>query len=239
MKRNVTMEEISDGNFYTANDMVKADCRDCEGCSACCRNMGDSLQLDPYDIWQLGTGLGKSFEEILQTGWIELGVTDGMILPHLRTDQEPGDGDVDVKGACPFLDEKGRCSVHAFRPGICRLFPLGRYYEEDGNGFKYFLQIHECQKTDRSKIKVKKWLGIPELKRYEAYIVSWHNLLKTCEKATGELSDEQQKILQMVMLRTFYQTPYPGEKTEDLEQPEQFYKAYEERREMIRDKLGL
>ncbi len=61
----------------------------------------------------------------------------------------------------------------------------------------------------------------------------WHNLLKTCEKATGELSDEQQKILQMVMLRTFYQTPYPGEKTEDLEQPEQFYKAYEERREMI------
>ncbi len=52
MKRNVTMAEISDGNLYIANDMVKADCRDCEGCSACCRNMGNSLQLDPYDIWQ-------------------------------------------------------------------------------------------------------------------------------------------------------------------------------------------
>ena len=72
MKRNVTMAEISDGNLYTANDMVKADCRDCEGCSACCRNMGNSLQLDPYDIWQLSTGLGKNLEEMLQSGWIEL-----------------------------------------------------------------------------------------------------------------------------------------------------------------------
>lgn len=243
MKRNVTMAEISDGNLYTANDMVKAGCRDCEGCSACCRNMGNSLQLDPYDIWQLSTGLGKNFEEMLQSGWIELGVTDGMILPYLKTNQDAGAGDADVdaepKGSCPFLNQEGRCKVHAFRPGICRLFPLGRYYEEDGNGFRYFLQIHECQKTDRTKIKVKKWLGIPELKHYEAYIVSWHHLLKTCEESTGELSEEEQKILQMVMLRTFYQTPYPGKNKEDLEQPEQFYEAYEERRQMIREKLGL
>ena len=28
MKRNVTLEEISDGNLYEANDMVKADCQD-------------------------------------------------------------------------------------------------------------------------------------------------------------------------------------------------------------------
>ena len=166
-----------------------------------------------------------------------------MILPYLKTNQDAGAGDADVdaepKGACPFLNQEGRCKVHAFRPGICRLFPLGRYYEEDGNGFRYFLQIHECQKTDRTKIKVKKWLGIPELKHYEAYIVSWHHLLKTCEESTGELSEEEQKILQMVMLRTFYQTPYPGKNKEDLEQPEQFYEAYEERRQMIREKLGL
>lgn len=30
MKRNVTLEEISDGNLYEANDMVKADCQDCK-----------------------------------------------------------------------------------------------------------------------------------------------------------------------------------------------------------------
>ena len=34
MKRNVSLEEISDGKLYTSNDMVKADCGDCAGCSS-------------------------------------------------------------------------------------------------------------------------------------------------------------------------------------------------------------
>lgn len=32
MRREVTLEEISDGRLYDANDMVKADCQDCKGC---------------------------------------------------------------------------------------------------------------------------------------------------------------------------------------------------------------
>lgn len=40
MKRQVTMEEISDGKLYTSNDLVKADCGDCEGCHACCTGDG-------------------------------------------------------------------------------------------------------------------------------------------------------------------------------------------------------
>lgn len=43
-------------------------------------------------------------------------------------------------------------------PGICRLFPLGRIYEE--NGFKYFIQVHECKKQERGKVKIKKWLEL-------------------------------------------------------------------------------
>ena len=32
MRREVTLEEISDGNLYEANDMVKAkNCQDCQG----------------------------------------------------------------------------------------------------------------------------------------------------------------------------------------------------------------
>ena len=34
----------------------------------------------------------------------------------------------------PFLDENGRCSIYAFRPGFCRLFPLGRYYVDEAVG---------------------------------------------------------------------------------------------------------
>ena len=34
MRRNVDLNEISDGKLYTSNDMVKADCYECQGCSA-------------------------------------------------------------------------------------------------------------------------------------------------------------------------------------------------------------
>ena len=73
MKRNVSLEEISDGRLYTSNDMVKADCGDCEGCSACCHGMGESIILDPLDIYRLTTNLEMSFEALLNQ-YIELNV---------------------------------------------------------------------------------------------------------------------------------------------------------------------
>ena len=153
MRREQTLEEISDGKLYDSNDMVKADCHDCEGCCDCCQGMGDSVILDPFDVHRLSIGLKKPVEQLLQE-YLELGVTDGNILPHLRMAGE--------KEQCVFLNSQGRCSIHAIRPGFCRLFPLGRFYEN--NGFKYILQIHECPKTNRSKIKVKKWIDTPDLK---------------------------------------------------------------------------
>ena len=52
MRREQTLEEISDGKLYDSNDMVKADCHDCEGCCDCCQGMGDSVLLDPYDVYR-------------------------------------------------------------------------------------------------------------------------------------------------------------------------------------------
>ena len=64
MKRQVTMEEISDGKLYTSNDLVKADCGDCEGCHACCTGMGSSIVLDPLDIVRISRGTGAAFETL-------------------------------------------------------------------------------------------------------------------------------------------------------------------------------
>ena len=50
MRREVSLEEISDGRLYELNDMVKADCQDCAGCHDCCEGMGDSVVLDPMDV---------------------------------------------------------------------------------------------------------------------------------------------------------------------------------------------
>ena len=201
MKRNVDINEISDGRLYSSGDMVKADCHDCEGCSECCRGMGSSIILDPMDIWRIQKGIGKGFQALLEEGKIELNMADGMILPDLKMDTE--------REACPFLDSRGRCSIHASRPGLCRLFPLGRYYEE--NGFKYFIQIHECRKQDRGKIKIKKWLGIPNLKAYENYIMEWHAFLNQCENALETLSEADftrphtWRLMRMDFMKSFLQ----------------------------------
>ena len=180
MLRNVSLEEISDGRLYGLNDMAKLGCNDCVGCSSCCRGMGNTIVLDPYDVWRLTGGLGVSLQQLL-AGHLELNVVDGIILPNLKL---AGDSE-----QCTFLNDAGRCSIHPYRPGICRLFPLGRYYEEDG--FHYILQIHECEKPNRSKVKIRKWMDTPDMERYDAYIADWHAFLKQLRIRIGaELDGE-------------------------------------------------
>ncbi len=215
MKRQVTMEEISDGKLYTANDMVKADCNDCKNCSACCRGMGSSIVLDPLDVHRLCTGLGQNFEQLMADK-LELQVVDGIVLPNLKMTGE--------QEQCAFLNEEGRCSIHELRPGICRLFPLGRFYEN--GGFQYFLQVHECKNQNRTKIKVKKWIDTPQLEKYEKYITDWHYFLKESEEKAEEDENERKRI-SMEILKQFYLLPF--DKNID------FYEQFDKRRKQIFD----
>lgn len=201
MLREIDLSEVSDGKLYTSNDMAKTDCQGCDGCSSCCRGMGTSIILDPYDIFCLTSGLGKSFEQILSES-LELNVVDGIILPNLKM---TGKDD-----CCVFLNASGRCSIHSIRPGFCRLFPLGRVYEDDT--FHYFLQIHECPKPSKTKIKIKKWLGIENIRQYESFVADWHFYLKKRQETAMNCdSPETVKKLSMEILRRFYLQPYHPE----------------------------
>lgn len=219
MKRNINMNEISDGKLYGLNDLVKAECNDCKGCSDCCRGMGNSIILDPYDIYRLTVGLNVTFEQLLG-GYAELNVVDGIILPNLRMS---GNDE-----RCMFLNEAGRCSIHSIRPGICRLFPLGRIYE---NGtFQYFLQVKECSNKNRTKVKVKKWIDTPDISEYEIYIADWHNLLMELEQRIEEHSEDSfVKQVSMAVLNTFYIRSYDS-KTSFYPQ---FYDRLEELKKVI------
>ena len=108
------------------------------------------------------------------------------------------------------------------RPGFCRLFPLGRLYEN--GSFSYILQTKECKIENRGKIKVKKWLGIGDLKNYEAYIVKWHYFLEDIEKKIDRgANKELAGVLDMKILQDFYLTPYAFD--------EDFYAQFYERLE--------
>ncbi|MBP3489167.1 MAG: YkgJ family cysteine cluster protein [Roseburia sp.] len=195
------LQEISDGKIYSVNDMVRAACKDCEGCHACCEKMGDSIVLDPLDVYRLTEATGKDFQALL-ADTIELHVTDGMILPSLKMAGETE--------RCVFLDEAGRCSIHALRPGLCRVFPLGRIYEE--RQIKYFLQKDACQKPGRSKVKVGKWLDMTEPKAYERFLLAWHGFRRSVQaQLTDAWNEQTAKTANMLILNLFYGTPYDKE----------------------------
>ncbi|MCD8347731.1 MAG: YkgJ family cysteine cluster protein [Lachnospiraceae bacterium] len=236
MKRQVSLEEISDGRLYGRHDMVRAGCGGCRGCSACCHGMGKSAILDPLDVSRLTQGTGLPVDVLLGEK-LELNVVDGIILPNLAMTGE--------EEACGFLNEDGRCSIHPFRPGVCRLFPLGRYYvkkddwtekhssslnpsgedtKETGSAmdFRYFLQVNECPAPNKTKVRVEKWLDQPQLSRYEAYILAWHNFLERAEVLVAEETDETVvKNINLYLLKQFFIKPYEPE--------EDFYAQFEAR----------
>ena len=206
--------------YYGIKDMVRADCRDCMGCFSCCEGMGDSILLDPLDIYRLTHGLNRSFSDLLSDG-VGLHVEAGLILPHMQMQAE--------RDHCTYLNEEGRCRIHSFRPGLCRTFPLGRNYEE--GKLSYFLLEEECKKQDRTKIKVEKWLQEENLREYETFLIRWHYLLKELREQTAallaETGEEEQRRLKeksLLLLRIFYEEPY----AKDID----FYSQFEERYKM-------
>ena len=221
-----------DGILYSRDDQVKIACNDCKGCQHCCENMDDTIVLDPFDVWQLTHRLTVSGGEkvtfellISEDGPLALGNYDGMILPHIKmvaTDRE------DV-GACPFLSE-GRCSIHFCRPGICRLYPLGRIFIEKNEKAEigYIILDKElgCNIQDTYHIKVSDWLEIAD-ERYDDFLVKWHQLKKAMisqiESGKFDVDSKEYMQMQTEILRVFFFTPYGND----------FFKEFDERFERL------
>lgn len=84
----------------------------CRACNRCCRNY--RIQVNPYEILRLARYLGMSTTAFI-AGYLE----QGPYLPHTED------------GSCLFLGPSG-CTVHAARPLVCRLYPLGRHITAEG-----------------------------------------------------------------------------------------------------------
>ena len=228
MLRDQELKDIYDGHFYTSDDMVMVGCHDCHGCSDCCRQTGDTIILDPYDMYLLTKGTGKVFTDMIEKE-IEIRLVDGLILPNLmQHHEENGSENPGSDDRCPFLSAEGRCSIRAFRPGFCRLFPLGRCY--DGDDFQYILQKDECSRTNRYPVRVRDWLEIPDLEDYEDYIRSWHSFCRAAGNATGRLTERSWDSVMRYVLQVFYVEPYLTK--------EEFRPQYDHRMQICRKALA-
>jgi Fe-S-cluster containining protein len=85
----------------------------CGACSRCCRDK--VIPVTPYEIARLAQVLSTSTTDVLA----RFTATGGATLTR-RED-----------GTCALLGPGG-CSVHAGRPLVCRLYPLGRQVGPDG-----------------------------------------------------------------------------------------------------------
>jgi uncharacterized protein len=85
----------------------------CHACSRCCHDK--IIHVNPYEVARLAKNRGVSTTEFLAQ------YTDANGITLKQTDA----------GACVFLSPQG-CSVHADRPLVCRLYPLGRHVTADG-----------------------------------------------------------------------------------------------------------
>lgn len=85
----------------------------CNRCLVCCRHK--TIQLNPYEIARLARNRKLTTTEFMER-YTDSGGT------ALRFDED---------GTCVFLDAEG-CGVHADRPLVCRLYPLGRHVSFSG-----------------------------------------------------------------------------------------------------------
>jgi len=83
----------------------------CTRCNSCC--VDKRIQVNPYEIARLASNRGVSTAQ----------ARDDFTIDGALRQQEDG--------RCIFLGDQG-CTVHADRPLVCRLFPLGRVIDAAG-----------------------------------------------------------------------------------------------------------
>lgn len=82
----------------------------------------------------------------------------------------------------------------------------------------------------RSKVKISKWLGIPDLEQYEEYINRWHYFCKGIQENARDMEEDVLKNCNMYVLQNFFVAPY-----EDKD----FYVQFEARLARAKAVLGL
>ena len=108
-------------------------------CHNCCDRQG-RLPLTSEDLITIGKGLKyekiSDFikKETLVASWNEKGPsgdTTSMTTINLKRKENETESDDGTHISCRFLDDKGGCSMHPARPGVCYLYPFSTWLQNE------------------------------------------------------------------------------------------------------------
>jgi Fe-S-cluster containining protein len=112
-------------------------------CHNCCERQG-RLPLTKDDVSRLAKKVGYNSRadfvrnETTISSWQEHEVfgnvitTLSMISLKRKKDEKPEEDGTPLR--CRFLDDKGYCSIHPDKPGVCWLYPFASWLESDPRG---------------------------------------------------------------------------------------------------------
>lgn len=158
----------------------------CTMCGDCCRNRDDII-LNPNDLFNIAKGMKirpvKVFEQYCN---MYIGHTSRIPIIRLNS--------VGMDKHCVFLNEK-LCSVQDFKPTVCAMFPIGRYYhcEKDNsqNGtVGYIFTNPNC--GDKREIHiVREWLEKYGIPTNDEFFLKWTDTIKTLSEMVVEFEKHQ------------------------------------------------
>ena len=108
-------------------------------CHNCCDRQG-RLPLTREDLITIGKGLKyqktSDFikKETIVASWNEQdpsGNTTSMTTINLKRKEDETEADDGTHISCRFLDDKGGCSIHPSRPGVCYLYPFSTWLQNE------------------------------------------------------------------------------------------------------------
>ncbi len=141
----------------------------CSRCGHCCRHK--RIQINPYEVARLARHLG------LATSEFRARHTEDGEGTALR--QKPG-------GDCEFLGAEG-CTVHADRPLVCRLYPLGRRIGSDSSESFRRLEPHPLSRgTFGTDGTVGAWLEAQDTAPFIRAADAYFEWLCRAEERLGE-----------------------------------------------------
>lgn len=138
----------------------------CSACGACCKNVRDSIVLEPLDAFRIvrekmKNGCTNSADNILWNIADLKELSRGFNVFVLRT--------VNDSGVCGML-ENNRCTIYSVRPRTCRLYPFTAEPCPEEHRIKWYLCTEQAHHFGTGTVTAREWQRKNISKEDEEYL---------------------------------------------------------------------